>query len=113
MKTFVLIARATTRVLTPEENQRRAEDIRAWAQKQAVDGRKLDPRLLVDEGQLVGVEVKPLPAPVASEGRIATLLFLEAVDLADAVKVAQTHPGTRYGATFEVRPWNAPAAAPK
>jgi hypothetical protein len=34
--------------------------------------------------------------------------FIEAKDFGEAVQVAQTHPGLRYGVSIEVRPWTDP-----
>jgi hypothetical protein len=37
------------------------------------------------------------------------LLFLTAKDFDDAVRIAKTHPGVRFGTHIEVRAWTAPA----
>jgi hypothetical protein len=38
--------------------------------------------------------------------------FLEASDFNEAVGIAKTHPGTRYGLCIEVRAWTSPAPSP-
>jgi hypothetical protein len=44
---------------------------------------------------------------------VTNLLFLEASDFDEAVKIAKTHPGTRYGGNIEVRAWALPGAPAK
>jgi len=36
--------------------------------------------------------------------------FIEAADFSEAVTIAKTHPGLRYGVSIEVRPWSDPRA---
>jgi len=44
---------------------------------------------------------------------VIALNFIEAADFAEAVKIAKTHPGLRYGVHIEVRPWTDPRAQRK
>lgn len=108
MNSFVLIFRQNpARERTPAENQELAAQMRPWAQRQNADGRKLDPRILARESERIGAnkgaDVPPGAWPITA------LLFVEARDLADATRVAESHPGLKYGVTVEIRPWGPPA----
>jgi hypothetical protein len=63
----------------------------------------LEPMVLGDESQIVGDGVIS-----RGEGRVLAFNFIEADEMAEAVKIANTHPGLRYGVTIEVRPWTDP-----
>jgi hypothetical protein len=107
MKQFVFIFRQGTRKLSPEGLSRRGDEISAWAASLNKEGHKLDPRALSQE-----------TFPIAPEGEsgangerlVTNLLFLEASDFDEAVKIAKTHPGARYGGNIEVRAWASPSA---
>jgi hypothetical protein len=79
-----------------------------WARSQNEAGRKLDPRILASESAHRGPE-RDRPG---DGWPITALLFLEATDLGEAAKIAETHPALRYGASVEVRHWAPPVAAP-
>lgn len=109
MKTFVIIFRQGSRPLTETDKQRRAEETGAWARRQNAVGHKLDPHILGPESAHRGAE---MPATRdAAAWPLTALLFLEANDLNDAVRVAESHPALRYGANVEVRPWAPPVRA--
>lgn len=109
MKTFVIIFRQSPPAPTPEERQRTALDVVAWAQRVNADGHKLDPRILAPESSVRGEEGGvSLPA---DEWPATALLFLEAHDLDEATHIAQSHPALRNRAVVEVRPWNPPVLA--
>src|SRR5262245_46123605 len=106
MQQFVLLFRPNPDALSEADQKERTDAILAWAQLQNDNGRKLDPRTLGKEHLWI--------AP-ASEGRTAppdrslgNLLFIEARDFADAVDVARSHPGLRFGTSVEVRAWSRP-----
>jgi hypothetical protein len=105
LKTFVIIFRQAG-TLSESDTQRRAQETGAWARHQNAGGHKLDPRILASE------RAHPRPdhsaAAAAPEWPITALLFLEAHDLAEAAQIAGAHPGLRYGADVEVRPWAPP-----
>jgi hypothetical protein len=103
---FVLIFRQGSRTLTDEEQKRRTEEVRAWAIQHINDGHRLDPRVLDDESRRVGDDA----SHAGGDGRVTALNFIEAIDFDDAVKIASTHPGLRYGIGIEVRPWKDPRA---
>ena len=99
-----MIFRQGDRALSAEEQQRRGEEVRVWAQAQNGAGRNLDPRMLGDDIYRANGE-----APLDGERSVIALLFLEARDIDDARTVANSHPGLRYGVNIELRPWAPPA----
>lgn len=106
MKTFVLIFRQTkSRPLTDAEKHDLAKEMGPWARHLNQTGRKLDPHILAPESVHRGSEIS---ADQSGTWPITALLFLEAHDLSEATQIAETHPGLRYGANVEVRPWNPP-----
>ena len=106
MKTFVIIFHQAPPAPTPEERQRTSGDVVAWAQKLNAEGHKLDPRILAPESAIRS-EQGPVSLPSA-EWPITALLFLEAKDLEEATRIAESHPALRNRAVVEVRPWNLP-----
>jgi hypothetical protein len=114
MKPFVFLFRQSS-PLSDADQKRRAEEVRNWALRQNAEGHKLDPRLLGGEKHLIGPSGKSGLASQAAEGSLTAILFVEARDFAEAVKIAESHPALHYGViTVEVRPWTEPsAAAPK
>lgn len=107
MKTFVLIFRQNpARERTPAQNQQLAAEMPPWVQRQNSEQRKFDPRILARENAYVGAD-KDAGTPPGS-WPIGALLFIEASDLADATRVAESHPALQFGVSVEVRPWNAP-----
>lgn len=106
MNTYVILFRQGSRPLTADEIQRRAQETSAWARSVSAAGLALDPRILDAESRLLppaGETVAPPTGPA-----VIALLFLQAADLDEATRAAETHPGRRYGTTIEVRPWAAP-----
>jgi len=108
MKQFVIIFRQGPKQLTEAELKSRTEETRVWAQQQNAAGHKLDPHILAPEGVWIEPDGASGPVHAASAGAITALLFLEARDLVQALEVARAHPGLRYGASVEVRPWTPP-----
>lgn len=106
MKPFVLIFRQGTRPLSPADLESRGREVVAWAARHNQAGHKLDPRILDPQSHRLapeGAGSAPEDAPLTA------LLFLEAHDVAQAMSIAQEHPGVRYGASVEVRAWSPPA----
>lgn len=99
MKRFVFLFRQGPTPLSEADQKRRAEEVRAWAMRLNNDGRRLDPRKLGEEQRWIGPDSEVAPAAPADCGSLANILFLEARDFAEAVSIAQTHPGLRYGAS--------------
>lgn len=107
MKTFVLIfSQDPARERTPAQNQQLAAEMPPWVQRQNLDGRKFDPRILAREAKHAAAE-KDAPRP-PDAWPLTALLFIEASDLADATRVAESHPALKFGAVVEVRAWAAP-----
>jgi hypothetical protein len=111
MNHFVVIFRQRPGELTAEEVARRNTETHAWALTQNAAGHALDARILTAESELIAPERARSSAPVA-DVPVTAILFLEARDLADAVAVARAHPGLRFGASIEVRPWAPPPPRP-
>jgi hypothetical protein len=100
---FVFIFRKSNRTLSEEEQKRRTEEVRAWA-LQEVKAHDLEPRVLGDESLYLGDSVKGSNG----EATVIALNFIKAEDFDEAVKIAKSHPGLRYGVSIEVRPWTDP-----
>lgn len=106
MKTFVILFRQSPRELTPADLAARQREVSAWAARVNADGHQLEPRILEP------ATVRPAPGPSgAGEGAwpLTALLFLHAADLDEAARVAASHPAVQFGASVEVRAWQAPA----
>ena len=103
-KLYVLIFRQGNRKLSDDEQRRRTDEVRAWALQQIQQGRGLDPRILGEESERLGDNRGSLndPQPVIA------LNFIQAANFEEAIKIAKTHPGLRYGVSIEVRPWADP-----
>src|SRR5262249_6873181 len=112
MKHFVLLFRQNPTRLSEAEQKRRFEEVRAWALRQNDDGRKLDPRILGQENYRVGPDGKGGPVGETGDGPLIAITFLEARDFAEAVRMADSQPGVRYGVRVEVRWGGPPPAAP-
>src|SRR5215813_10047608 len=112
MKQFVLLFRQSPTRLSEADQKRRAEEVRAWALRQNDDGRKLDPRILGPENSRVGSDGKGGPVGETGDGPLIAITFLEARDFAEAMRIADSHPGLRYGVSVEVRSWAPPPAPP-
>jgi hypothetical protein len=105
MNQFVIIFRQGPRTLTEADMARRQEEVSAWARAQNAAGHKLEPRILAPDV----LRPRADSTGIAANGwPITALLFLEATDLAEAAKVAESHPANHFGATVEVRPWASP-----
>ena len=105
MNDFVILFRQGPRTLTEADLARRQQEVSAWARTQNAAGHRLEPRILAPDMLRPGIGTDtPLDAhPVTA------LLFLQARDLADAARIAESHPASHFGASVEVRPWAPPA----
>src|SRR5262249_36338783 len=112
MKQFVFLFRQTSTKLSEADQKRRAEEVRSWAQQQNNDGRKLDPRILGQENYRVSPDGNGGPVGETGDGPLIAITFLEARDFAEALRIAEAHPGLRYGVSIEVRSWAPPPAPP-
>jgi len=105
-QTFVLIFRQGTRTLSAEEQKQRIEAVREWAIRHVSNRSNLDPRVLGNESSLLG------DTGIRADGAdaVIALNFLEAEGLKEAIEVAESHPGLKYGVSIEVRQWSDPRA---
>lgn len=106
MKPFVLIFRQGARPLSPADLEARGREVVAWAARHNAEGHKLDPRILDSQSHRLAPDGDADLAP--QDAPLTALLFLEAADIAQAVEIARSHPGVRFGASVEVRPWSPP-----
>jgi hypothetical protein len=104
MNDFVILFRQGLRTLTEADLARRQQEVSAWARAQNAAGHRLEPRILAPEA------LRPGGADNAAHGAppVTALLFLQAGDLAEAARVAESHPAIHFGASVEVRPWAPP-----
>jgi hypothetical protein len=108
MKHYVLIFHST-RTLSPEEVKRRGIDLAAWVKQVTDMGVTLDPRSLEEtlaNFSANGDQIVSREGP--SDPTFRNLVFFDSASSEQAVTIARTHPGLRYGATVEVREWTSP-----
>ena len=108
MNTFVILFRRPGPAMPDADRLRLNAETATWAKTCNAAGHALDPRILSAERVVRSADAAhaPTDAPIVS-----ALLFLQADDLDAAVRIAEAHPGLRYGFNVEVRPWATPAAA--
>jgi hypothetical protein len=106
-ETFVLVFRAGKKQLAAAEQKARTEEVRQWALLRLKEDPKFEPRVLGEQSYHVGSDGK---ANLEDDSVIA-LNFIEANDFSEAVEIAKSHPGLRYGVDIEVRPWRDPRSA--
>ena len=105
-KQFVLIFRqGNAGQVSAEEQAKRTAEIREWARGWIEQGYSFDPRQLGQESYRIAPDGE---GDGGGERSVVNLLFLTAKDFDDAVRVAKTHPGVRFGTHIEVRAWTAP-----
>jgi len=109
MQKFVIIFRQGSRDLSEADKLQRQQQVSAWARAQNTAGHRLEPRILAPESIRAGTNTADTHLETAREP-VTALLFLDAANLAEAAKVAESHPALRFGANVEVRPWAPPAA---
>lgn len=109
MKQFVLIFRqGSAGPISPGEQAKRSTEIRAWARGWIDQGYSFDPRQLGHESYRIAPDGE---SDSGGERTVVNFLFLTAKDFDDAVRIAKTHPGVRFGTHVEVRAWTAPGPA--
>lgn len=112
MKQFVLFYRQGPIQLSEADQKRRLAEVREWAQKINHEGRKLDGRILSAERKQIAPAAGADQKVQNDDQSLIAITFLEARDFAEAVTVAQTHPGLHYGVSIEVREWTPPPTPP-
>jgi hypothetical protein len=106
MKHFVMLYRQTPKQLSDQDQSRRAAEVRAWAVRMNREGHRLDGRILQEEARMI--------APLDDASRqpngdpVIAISFVDARDFEEAISIAQSHPGLKYGVAIEVRAWSAP-----
>jgi len=113
MQHYVLIFR-TSRALTPAELKQRPAEIQLWVKHVTGMGIAIDPKALgpfairftQQNGTLQSQEDPADPA-------LVNFVFFDAPTEAEAVEVARSHPGLRYGVSVELRNWTTPGPAPQ
>jgi hypothetical protein len=104
MNDFVILFRQGPRTLTEADLARRQLEVSAWARAQNAAGHRLEPRILAPDILRPGIGSDAL-----HDARpVTALLFLQAGDLAEAARIAESHPAIHFGASVEVRPWAPP-----
>jgi hypothetical protein len=114
MQKFVIIFHQGLRDLTDADKQLRQQQVSAWARLQNAAGHKLEPRILGPEIVRAGAEMAADSNVGIARWPVTALLFIDATNLSEAAKIAESHPALHFGASIEVRPWAPPAipAAP-
>ena len=108
MKQFVFVFRGG-RELTEIEAAQRTKDVGEWARASMASGSGLDPRVFRGDKYLVNEDSAAQVLSADDRSAIA-LNFITASDLDEAVRIAKTHPGLRYGVSLEVSEWFSPLA---
>jgi hypothetical protein len=110
MKEFAFIFRQTPHPLTPEQQKRRAEEVRDWAVRLRDEGHKLNPYILASKSEVIPPDsAASANDSVPVEAPVIALLLIDFPSVEEAKKAAQSHPGLHYGVSIEVREATAPA----
>ena len=108
MPEFALLFRPTAPV-APDDLPRRNAAARQWALALREGGFLRTASPLEEGGFTVSGQGI---AMVSGEGAVASVLVVQAANLASAVALAKGHPGLAFGTEIEVRPVKAVAPAP-
>jgi hypothetical protein len=112
MQKYAFIFRQSNHPLTQEQQKRRAEEVRDWANHLRDQGHALDPHLLGRERYVAEPNgVKPSIAEAPADPVIA-ILIVDCANFDEAKNIALTHPGLRYGVSIEVREAASPVVSP-
>ena len=113
MEKFAFIFRQTNHPLTPEQQKRRAEEVRDWAIHLRDEGHSLDPHLLGADRYVAAPDgVKVSSSDGVAGDPVIAVLIIDSTNFEEAKKIALTHPGLRYGVSIEVREATTPVAPP-
>ena len=108
MHEFAFLFRPT-RLLDASELPRRNAAARDWALALRREGALQVASPLEDDGFRV---TRDAVSPVSDDHAVASVLVIQARDLAAAVALAQGHPGLAFGTEIEVRPVKPTTAPP-
>lgn len=110
MKHFVMIFRAT-RVLSHDEIEQRRVEIQAWVKKATEMKIELYPYTLEQVIANYSMQNQQLEThSMADDTQLSNFVFFDAPDINEAKKIAEMHPGLRYGTKLELREWSSPRA---
>lgn len=93
--------------ISPEEIQKRMDQVMAWFEGLRTQGRVKGAQPLAAEGQTISGKngAMVLDGPFAeSKEAVGGYLLLEAADFAEALAIARTCPTLEHGTVIEVRP---------
>ena len=110
MKQFAFVFRGGGRELSETEAAQRTKEIGQWARSFMASGSEFDARVFRGDKYHV-TQDDSAEITSATEQPVIAINFITANDLEDAVRIAQTHPGLRYGSSIEVSEWFSPLAA--
>jgi hypothetical protein len=97
------------RVLTADQQRQREAEIQVWAKTVRDRGVTLDPRILGATDAYFEVEGDHVVSrPGGDDSSPGAIIFFDAASREQAIDVARSHPGLRYGVTVELREWQAP-----
>ena len=101
-----------SRTLTPEELTQRQVEILEWANDVTSMGIDLDPRALASPlARLAPSGGEAVSGDEGAGPAFTNIVFFNSASEEQAMRVAKTHPGLRYGTRIEVREWTSPRAA--
>jgi hypothetical protein len=110
MKHYALVF-YPSHTLTPGELKQRQIEILEWAKDVASMGIDLDPRAFGSPlAQLAPSGAVAAPREDGAGSTFTNIVFFDSASEAQAMRVAKTHPGLRYGTMIEVREWTPPRA---
>jgi hypothetical protein len=111
MKHYALVFYAS-HTLTPEELKQRQIEILEWAKDVASMGIDLDPRAFGSAlARLVPSGDEAASGEEGAGSAFTNIVFFDSANEEQAMRVAKTHPGLRYGTRIDVREWTRPRAA--
>ena len=108
MKHYALIFHSS-RTLTAEEAKQRGLDIGVWVKGVTERGITLDPRSFGEtEANFSANGGENVSRNGSSDPALVTIVYFDSPSKEQAVEIARTHPGLRYGVSVEVREWTSP-----
>jgi hypothetical protein len=111
MKHYALIF-YPSHTLTPGELKQRQIEILEWAKDVTSMGIDLDPRSFGSPiAQLTPAGGEAASAEERAASAFTNIVFFNSASEEQALRVAKTHPGLRYGTTIEMRQWTPPQPA--
>jgi hypothetical protein len=95
--------------LTSEQLKQRQIEILEWAKDVTSMGIDIDPRAFATPlARLSPSASETVSGNERADSMFSNIVFFDAASEEQAMRVAKTHPGLRYGTTVEVREWTSP-----